>query len=138
MDSVLSIRTFIRNFDFVDQTTLFLHDAETSVELENDVGNLYFQAHNFKEAKIHYQNSVALWPCSFANNNLGYIDQSEGNFQKAQSEYLKSVQCNGGYKDYGNLVLLLYRTQQYDLAESYTRTRYENFQKVRGYILSSA
>ncbi|HVA96448.1 MAG TPA: hypothetical protein VND99_02225 [Candidatus Acidoferrales bacterium] len=128
----LSIRTIIRNFDWVDQNTLFFHDAKYSVELEDNIGNMYFQQHNFQEAKIHYQKSLAVWACSDAYNNLGLIDQSEGNLQKAQSEYLKAVQCNGEYKEYGNLIILLYKTHQYDLAEKYTKIAIQKFPNGAG------
>ncbi|HVA96447.1 MAG TPA: hypothetical protein VND99_02220 [Candidatus Acidoferrales bacterium] len=121
---IFSIRTIVRNTNWFNEKTLYTHDitiAKQSFDLENQLGNVYFQEHNNKEAIIHYRRSIDLWNCSDALNNLGYLDQSTGNIQAAEQNYLQSVQCSGGYKDYGNLILLLVKLHKLDLAEKYTK-----------------
>jgi protein O-mannosyl-transferase len=118
---LLSIRTMVRNTNFVNEMTLYTHDAKNSYELENLLGNRYLQENDFKEAKLYYERSIAIWPCSDAHNNLGYLYQMSGKLSSAEQEYLQSVKCNGDAKSYGNLVVLLYKMHDYSLAMQYTR-----------------
>src|SRR6266568_2061266 len=133
--TLLSIRTIMRNADWKSERSLYMHDitvTQNSFDLENLVGMLYFEDHDLKVAKMHFQRSISLYRCSDAVNNLGYLYQSVSNIQTAEREYFIAVQCSHGYKDYGNLVVLLYKLHRYDLAEKYSKEAIQKFPNGAG------
>jgi tetratricopeptide (TPR) repeat protein len=126
----ITIMTFIRNTNWLDEFTLYTHDLKIesqSFDLENQLGIVYFRRNNLKEAKLHFEKSILLWQCSQAQNNLGYLNQQLGNFAVAEENYIKAVSCSGEYKSYGNLVLLLYKENNLDLAEHYVKQGLINY-----------
>lgn len=128
--SFFSIRTIVRNTNWYSERSLYMHDItvnKNSFDLENLVGMIYFEEHNYKEANLYFQRSISLFSCSDAVNNLGYLYQISGRIQDAEQQYFKAVECSHGYKDYGNLVILLYRLHKYKLAEHYTKEAIQKF-----------
>jgi tetratricopeptide (TPR) repeat protein len=120
----LSIRTMVRNTNWINEKTLYLHDikiAKQSFDIENNLGNVFFQEDNNNQALIHYKRSIALWSCSDAVNNLGYLYQSIGKLKSAEEQYQKAVKCSDDKKNYGNLILLLVHLHKFDPAEEYTK-----------------
>jgi len=62
-----------------------------------------------------------------AQNNLGYLNQQEGNIAIAEKHYIKAVSCDGEYKSYGNLILLLFKENKLDLADRYAKEGIKNY-----------
>lgn len=131
----LVITTIVRNMDWNNERSLYFHDitvTENSFDLENLVGMIDFKDHNLPAAKQHFQKSISLYRCSDAVNNLGYFYQINGQVQKAEHEYFIAVKCSQGYKDYGNLVILLYKEHKFDLAEQYTKLAIQKYPNGAG------
>jgi protein O-mannosyl-transferase len=124
---LLVIRTVIRNTNWVNEQTLYTHDMKNNFELQSLIGTMYLQKHDLKDAKHYFITSISLYQCSGALNNLGVLYQSEGNLQAAQTQYLQAVKCDGKYKNYGNLVIVLYERHKYDLAETYAKEAIRKF-----------
>lgn len=115
-------RTIVRSGNWSNEYNLYTHDlkaGEPSFDLENQLGDVLFNKGDLDAAKMHFQKSVDLWPCSEALNNLGLVNHMQGNIQVAESLYIKSIECNNVYKAYGNLITLLIRSEDYEKAEYY-------------------
>jgi len=128
--ALITARTIVRNTNWFDEFTLYTHDLKIesqSFDLENQLGVVYFRRNNLKEAKLHFGKSILLWQCSQAQNNLGYLNQQLGNLAIAERNYIKAVECGGEYKSYGNLVLLLFKENNLDLAEHYAKQGLKNY-----------
>lgn len=109
--SLLSIRTIVRNTDWRDGLSLYSHDAQISTEsfdLENNLGVELFRTGKFKEAKIHFEKSIKLAPNWWTNwNNLGAIEEREGNTEKAEQLYRKAIENGQYYIAYENVANIL-------------------------------
>jgi len=96
----LSIRTFIRTFDWRNGLTLFSHDIKLSgksFNLENNLGVGLFRTGRVEEAAIHFENSTKLAPYWWTNwNNLGAVAEAEGDLESAEKHYKKAI-GNGKY-----------------------------------------
>lgn len=112
---LLSIRTIIRNADWKDDEALFSHDIElnkNAYDLQSNYGLVLFRAGNIKEAKKHFEISIALAPqWSISYNNLGVVYQREKNIEKAKELYAKSLQYADYYLAYENLAALKAQTE---------------------------
>lgn len=82
----LSVRTIIRNFDWIDPLRLYLHDStiQTSFDLENNIGGEYFSKGNFIYAYAHYKISNRLLTTEGNSYNLcntalqlGLVDEAK-------------------------------------------------------------
>lgn len=119
---LFTARTIVRSGNWSNEYTLYTHDLEVgepSFDLENQLGDVLFNKGDLEAAKLHFQRSVDLWPCSEALNNLGLVNHMQGNIPVAESLYIKSIECNSVYKAYGNLITLLIRSEDYDKAGYY-------------------
>lgn len=116
---VLSVRTMIRNTNWINATTLYEHDSKisTNFDLENNLGGEFESKHDYIEAIRYYKKSVELFPYETNLYNLGYTYQEIGNIQEAKNYYFKSLQAQNyypsGHTHYLNLyiqlgILLLY------------------------------
>lgn len=107
--AALSIRTFIRSFDWRSNFILANHDTQVSKEaynLENILSaNYYFQG-RCAEAKKHAERSIKLFP--FVNNylNLGVSYACLKDYKKAKEYYLKALQFGDYNLAYDNLAAL--------------------------------
>jgi len=103
----LSIRTFIRTFDWRNGLTLFSHDIKLSgksFNLENNLGVGLFRTGRVEEAAIHFENSTKLAPYWWTNwNNLGVIYERQKDFERAGKSYQKAIDNGKYYLAYENL-----------------------------------
>lgn len=90
----LSARTIIRNTNFVDDLTLYSHDARLtqSFSLENNLATVLDSMGQYKDSLIHEQKSVKLHAYEGNVNNLGATYEHLGNLQLAKKYYLESLQ----------------------------------------------
>ncbi|MBI4080148.1 MAG: tetratricopeptide repeat protein [Candidatus Levybacteria bacterium] len=72
---LLSLRTIVRNANWVNAITLYSHDSKIydNDEIENNLGNEYYAEHNYREALRHFKKSVELYPNATNLSNLGSI-----------------------------------------------------------------
>lgn len=108
---LLSIRTMVRNTNWVDGLTLYSHDSkisQNSFDLENNLGVELFRSGDIKGAKEHFLKSIRLQPQWFyAQNNLGAIYEKEGDYPAAKKQYEMVLQGSDYYLAYENLAQLL-------------------------------
>ena len=107
----LAGKTIIRNGNWHDEYTLYVHDLKNgnqSFDLENQLGIVFFKEGRMNDAKNHFEKSIALWKCSQAVGNLGYLYELQEETKNAESYFLTALGCNSDYKSYGNLIVLLY------------------------------
>jgi tetratricopeptide (TPR) repeat protein len=95
---LLSARTFIRNFDWKDDMTLFFHDIqiEDNYDIEIFLGNEYLNAGNYNKALFYLNRSVKARPNELNLHNLGVIYERMDDLQKAQEYYHQALNA----KDY--------------------------------------
>lgn len=104
--SLLSIRTFIRSFDWRDQLTLASHDIVISKEaygLENVIALELLKRGKTEEAKIHAQKSAEIYPYHTNYNTLGLVYIDLGEYQKSKEAYFKALDYGDSYLVYENL-----------------------------------
>ncbi|MFZ5932987.1 MAG: tetratricopeptide repeat protein [Patescibacteria group bacterium] len=103
---LLSIRTFIRSFDWRDNLRLATQDIKVSPEsyaLENLMAQGLIVQNRLEEAKVHVERSVKFYPYSTNYINLGYIYFSMGDYPKAKEAYLKALEFGDYYLTYEGL-----------------------------------
>lgn len=90
---LLSLRTVIRNTNWVDALTLYEHDSRmsTNFDLENNLGIEYDHARQYNKAIKYFKNSVILFPYETNLYNLGYTYGETGNKQEAEFYYFKAL-----------------------------------------------
>lgn len=106
---LLSIRTFIRSFDWRNDFILVTHDITISKDdfvLENILASELIKRGQWEEAKIHAEKSIKIYPSILNYNNLGIIYLSTGDYKKAEESYLKGLEYGGFYLAYENLASL--------------------------------
>lgn len=86
---LLSIRTVVRNANWVDPFTLYTHDTSvsTNFDMEGNLASEYLKKGDYKNALKHEQKSVVLFPYEDNLLNLAMIYQKIGNMQKANDCY---------------------------------------------------
>lgn len=93
---LLSLRTMVRNTNYVDQLTLFSHDAAVArngFDLENQLGAMYYQANNIAESRNHFRRAVAEMPCLNSTSNLEIVDQQVSDQQAVARDKMILAQC---------------------------------------------
>lgn len=106
---LLSIRTFIRTFDWRNELTIATHDLKVSKDawgLENELSYAYFKNGRFEEARVHAQKSVQLHPFITNYINLGAAYFSLKDFPKAKQAFMQSLKYGDLYQTYENLGFL--------------------------------
>lgn len=85
-----SIRTIVRNTNWVNAITLYTHDrkVDDNFDMENALAWEYMQIGEYDVAQKHIQKSIAYWP-SWDKNwyNLGVIQHFEGKIPEAKKSY---------------------------------------------------
>ncbi len=73
--TVLSLRTMVRNSQWVDNMTLYTHDSKIidNYMIESNLGVMYQWQSDFPQALVHYQKSVALFPIVENVSNLANV-----------------------------------------------------------------
>lgn len=112
--ALFGLRTIIRNSNWHSGLSLYSHDikiSKNSFDLENNLGVELFRKGDYEEAKVHFENSIALQPkWYFAYNNLGAVFEQEKNYQKAKELYYKTLGISDYYIAYENIAgILLFR-----------------------------
>ena len=105
----LSLRTFIRSFDWRDEFTIASHDITISQNawgLDNELSYAYYQKGNFQEAKMYAEKSIELYPYKTNYLNLGAAEISLGEYADAKKAFSHSIQLGGTTQAYDNLAFL--------------------------------
>lgn len=102
---LLSIRTFLRSYDFRNDFILASHDITVSDTYNGEyiLSHTYYEEGQFNLAKLHAERSVRLFPFITNYTNLGAIDSSMGQYKSAKESYLKALQYGGDSLPYDNL-----------------------------------
>ena len=116
---ILSLRTFIRNFDWKDSYTLTSNDTKvdnTNFYLESNLGIELFYQKRYSDAKKAFLKSYSLFPTAFPLSNLGIIYLIQGNYPKSENYLYKALT----YKtpdSYDNLAFVLIKDKKFDKAK---------------------
>jgi protein O-mannosyl-transferase len=106
---LLSVRTFVRSFDWRNQNVLDTHDIVISpdaYDLENGIGVMYLYQGKLDEAQRHIEKSIMLFPNFESYNNLGIVHFKQGRYQESKDAYIKSIQFSDSYQAYENLAIV--------------------------------
>lgn len=104
--SLLAIRTFTRGFDWEDDFTLASHDLTVSPQaysLEAELSRLYFDNGDYKDAKIHADRSIQMFPYLDSYTDLGNADFYLGDYTGAKEAFLNATKYGDNYVTYENL-----------------------------------
>jgi Tfp pilus assembly protein PilF len=115
------VRTFVRNFDWRNQKTLWesvLKYNPTSQRAYFNIGLFYERANLYQEALTYYQKALCFDPTNpIVLNNIGMIYVKLQDYEKASQFFYKSIQSNPTYlKAYNNLGIILTELGQYTKA----------------------
>ena len=120
---LLSLRSIERTFNWRTGLTLYKHDIKIShnaYDLENNLGVELFRNQEYKQAKVHFENSTKLAPDWWINwNNLGAIYEQEKNLDKAGQLYLKSIENGGYFHAYENYAQILVKQKKFSQAKTF-------------------
>jgi hypothetical protein len=110
--SALSIRTMVRNTNWIDRLTLYSHDinySDSSWSLESNLGLELYKAGIKKDALKHLERSVQLAPEGWKNlNNLAVYYFNESDYSKAEECFKVAIKNNPNYEtSYENYASLL-------------------------------
>jgi hypothetical protein len=106
---VLSVRTFVRSFDYRDESTLVSKDIQVSRDdynLENGMSVLRLNQGKFSEAAFYVKESIQHNPGWNNYNTLGTIYLKQGQYLKAKEAYEKALTYSDNYKTYQNIASL--------------------------------
>jgi len=114
---LLTGRTIIRNQNWKNGLTLYTNDIQLNPEafdLQNNYGVELFRSGKKDEAKIHFENSIALAPNWTTNySNLGVIYERLGDEEEAEKLYKKTLENGDYYLAVENLASLYFRQKKY-------------------------
>lgn len=87
--SLLSVRTIIRNSNWLDPITLYSHDSKIAdtFDIENSLGGELNFVGRSQEAFIHFKKSVALFPHETNLFNLGLSYERQNDMINAEKYY---------------------------------------------------
>ncbi|RPI15837.1 MAG: tetratricopeptide repeat protein [Ignavibacteriae bacterium] len=135
--AVLSYLTFMRNYDWKDNNTLFLSaEGKPGTVLYVNIGNIYANRQEFDKAEVYYRNAIDLREESMlAQNNLGKIFLIKDNFDSAYYYINKARML-----DTLSPEPLYSLTQLYAKAEMYDKAieELEKLQKITPNYMNSA
>lgn len=128
----LSIRTYLRTFDWRSTLTLCTHDLTSSPDnfaLEHNCGLELFRLKKSDEAIKYFERSIEIQPRWWASYNaLGIIYLLKGNTTRAESYYKLSIAQGPFYDAYVNLGLLYLKEKNYKKAVSILEEAAQRFQ----------
>lgn len=107
--SLLSLRTFVRSFDYRNDFTLATHDANVSKDSYNAeyiISRVYYSQNKLQLAKEHALKSIALFPYITNYTNLGAIESKLGDYAAAKKAYLSALRYGQDSLPYENLASL--------------------------------
>ena len=90
---LFSVRTIIRNTNWVDAITLYTHDMKihNNFDIETNLATEYLLAHRYNEAVLHFNNSIKMFPYESNLYNLAYTYEQMGNTEMALRYYHKAL-----------------------------------------------
>lgn len=91
---LLSIRTYVRVFNFKNNITLYAHDIKedpNNTILLDDLTTELFDERKFKEALPYAIQSVSINPTLTNTSLLGSIYLSEGQYDKSYASYMQAI-----------------------------------------------
>lgn len=107
--AILSARTIVRSIDWKDDLILASHDLKISKDawgIESTLSYYYLEKGLYKEAKLHAQRSVEIFPFLINYTNLGTAEMQLENYQESKKAYLKALAYGDIYATYENLAVL--------------------------------
>lgn len=124
---LLSIRSFIRTFDWRNNYVLASHDLPLSSGnfiLENVLGDELYNRGLYAQAKIHFENSVKITPYyGLALNNIGAVYRNEKDYSKAKEYFQRANAIGDQYFSFINLAnTLLYDYKDPKAAQIYIKS----------------
>ncbi|MCL5409779.1 MAG: hypothetical protein M1607_02895 [Patescibacteria group bacterium] len=121
--SLLTTRSFIRNFNWKDGLTLYGHDIATSTnsfDLQNNLGVEQYRHGMTEQAAVHFEKSVQLAPHWWTNwNNLGVIYEQHQQYDLAAQSYQHAIDNGHYYLGYENLARLKIHHESTESAETF-------------------
>lgn len=123
---LFSVRTMVRNADWVNAITLYTRDSEVhdNYDIESYLGGEYANLMQYDEAIKHYQKSVKLFPYEFNLYNVGYMYEAKGSLSMAEDYYYKALQSKSYFtkpqhaeNTYGRLAYVLLQQKKYQEAK---------------------
>jgi protein O-mannosyl-transferase len=112
---IFSVRTVLRNTDWIDGHNLYQHDIYISDDYykEDGLAGYFMLKGDYVQAYIHQEKSVRLFPTYSNLTNLGIIYQKIGEYDKAKDTYYNALKYASNsqaiYSAYANLALLFIR-----------------------------
>lgn len=93
----LSIRTIVRNTDWVNNIVLYTHDSaiSTNFDLENNLGIDLLAQGQCKLSLIHFSKTVQFIPTDFSYGNLGLANVCLKNYNQAEFDFTKAMHVKG-------------------------------------------
>jgi len=120
---ILSLRTFLRTFDWRNGLILYGHDIKIThdtFDLENNYGVELFRNNRIKESKKYFENSTRLAPYWWINwNNLGAAAEQEGNLIYAEKYYTNAIKNGDYYLAYQNYIRILVKENRITEAKNF-------------------
>jgi protein O-mannosyl-transferase len=131
--AVLSIRTMVRNTNWVNNLTLYAHDVKVydNYILETSLGYDYYLQGNDKEFLYHTNRSIKLLPNEMNISNLAFFYLNHRDVKKAQMYYEKALAYNVYPSEkHRDILSVIYRgmvwsyiyTRQFEQARTYAKT----------------
>lgn len=115
---LLSFRTIVRNTNWYDALTLYIHDRQVTenFDIENNIGGEYMMMMDYQNALKHYTRSVELFKSDVNLINLGYTYEELGDLQRAKKYYLLSFQePNSLPMKQKHLIIIYYRLAEINI-----------------------
>lgn len=141
-----SIRTLYRNANWHDGITLYSHDTKiyTNYIMENDFAAHLTEIHDYQNALVHQEKSVALFPFELNILNLGRIYELSGNLSGAERYYSLALKSKTYYAwshdhiihSYTHLAKLLLRKGNDREALNVIKTGLRDYGDDRNYMSS--
>jgi tetratricopeptide (TPR) repeat protein len=105
---LLSLRTFIRTFDWRNNMTLASHDVRVSpsFNLELIISSIYFNAGDYKDAEIYAKKSINLYPNELNYSTLGLIFYNSHNYNEAKKAYMTALKYGDSEAIYVSLAAI--------------------------------
>ena len=130
--ALLSVRSFVRVFDWHDTRTLAMHDLrfqKNNYRLLSALGGVYLDEKNYEKARVVLEKSVALYPhWGTSEYNLGVAYHMSHQTQKAKKYYIEALRDAPEYiLGYENMAILLYYNNELDEAITFSKKALKKF-----------
>lgn len=139
---MLSIKTYLRTYDWRDAYALFNHDYRSDKDnflLESGLGIELLNQGNTKQAFGHLQKSVNLVPNWYVSlNGLASVYYQNGEVERSIEYYIKSIEANQNHLAYQNLSRMLVVNKRYNEAKQVLSIALKKYPKNNELWLSFA